>query len=78
MKKNRSGLPVFLVILILVILFFVFDLDRFLTLEYLKSSKDSFNNYYEAHGTLTILIYMVIYIAVTALSLPGAAVMSLA
>ncbi|MBT3311453.1 MAG: dihydrolipoyl dehydrogenase [Desulfobacterales bacterium] len=78
MKKNRSGLPVFLFILILVILFFVFDLDRFLTLEYLKSSKDSFNNYYEAHGTLTILIYMVIYIAVTALSLPGAAVMSLA
>lgn len=35
-------------------------------------------SYYTRHAALTFLIYFVIYVAVTALSLPGAAVMTLA
>ncbi len=65
-------------IVLLVVAFFAFDLHRFLTLEYLKDRQQAFADFYTANRILTILIYFVIYIVVTALSLPGAAVMTLA
>ncbi|PKL16842.1 MAG: TVP38/TMEM64 family protein [Spirochaetae bacterium HGW-Spirochaetae-5] len=58
--------------------FFTFDLNRYLTLSYIKESRETFYNFYTGNKVLTIGIYMLIYIAVTALSLPGAAVMTLA
>lgn len=67
-----------LAIVVLASLFFAFDLQQYFTLTHLKSRQQAFANYYADHRALTIGIYMVIYIAVTALSLPGAAVMSLA
>ncbi len=61
-----------------VILFLAFDLDRFLTLEYIKESQASFQKLYENNQFGIISIYILIYIAVTALSLPGAAILTLA
>jgi len=58
-------------------LFLIFDLDRFLTLDYLKTSQARFLELYEDHRLAVIGGYMVVYIVVTALSLPGAAVMTL-
>ncbi len=58
--------------------FFIFDLGQYLTLGYLKSQQQVFNDYYQQHRFSTLLSYFVIYILVTALSLPGAAVMTLA
>lgn len=58
--------------------FYAYDLGQYLTLEYLKSQKQAFSDFYMANRLLTPAIYMAIYIIVTALSLPGAAVMSLA
>ena len=58
--------------------FFVFDLNHYFTLSYIKESREVFNAYYTENKIFTVAIYMVIYIAVTALSLPGAAVMTLA
>jgi len=71
---------VFLVatIIILIVAFFAFDLHRFLTLEYLKDRQQAFADFYAANRTLTIAIYFILYVVVTALSLPGAAVMTLA
>lgn len=58
---------------------FVFlDLDRYLTLEYLKQSQARFQELYAANQLTVIASYMAIYVVVTALSLPGAAVMTLA
>jgi uncharacterized membrane protein YdjX (TVP38/TMEM64 family) len=65
-------------ILILIILFKVFGLGQYLTLDYLKTQQAAFSALYAAHPVTVIAAYMLIYIAVTALSLPGAAVMSLA
>ena len=60
------------------LLFFIFDLQRFLTLEYLQASRESFAATY-AESPLTIsLIYFLIYVASTALSVPGAVVLTLA
>ena len=65
-------------ILILVGLFFMFDLDRYFSLATLKNELDLFRDYYHGNRGLAIGIYMVIYILMTALSLPGAMVLTLA
>jgi len=63
---------------VLVASFFVFDLAHYFTLEYVQSQRQSFISYYQQHQLLTIVVYMLIYIAVTAMSLPGATIMTLA
>jgi dihydrolipoamide dehydrogenase len=58
--------------------FFYFDLQQFLTLEMLKSKQKEIIEYKEAHPGSSMLLYGLIYIAVTGLSLPGAAILTLA
>ena len=65
-------------IIILIVAFFAFDLHHFLTLEYLKDRQQAFADFYTTNRLLTIAIYFLLYVVVTALSLPGAAVMTLA
>lgn len=61
-----------------VALFFYLDLGRFLTLETLKANRQSLMQYYESHKLATVTGFMAIYVLQTALSLPGAAIFSLA
>jgi uncharacterized membrane protein YdjX (TVP38/TMEM64 family) len=63
---------------VLVGLFFVFDLQQYLSLDYVKESQARFAELYQAKPVLVIAVYMAIYILVTALSLPGAAILTLA
>jgi len=69
-----------LVVLIaaLVVAFFAFDLDGYLTLGALKAGQATFAGWYQNAPWLVAGAYFVIYVVVTALSLPGAAVMTLA
>ena len=62
---------------IVVALFFVFDLQKYLTLEYLKSSKAFFISSYENNPILVLGSYFLFYIVITAFSLPGAVWMTL-
>ncbi len=66
------------IIAALLIAFFAFDVDQLLSLEGIKSSQDHIAQLKEAQPLLVGLGFLGIYIAVTALSLPGAAVMTLA
>jgi len=66
-----------LIAIVLILLLF-FDVHHYLTLEYLKSSKDKLNVYYQDNPLIVLGTYFVIYLASTAFSLPGAAVLSLA
>ncbi len=59
-------------------LFFIFDLGRFFSLDVLKASHDELQQAYQEQPFLFIGIYSLTYIVMAALSLPGAAVMSLA
>lgn len=68
----------FLIVAALVAVFFALDLGRFLTLDALKTGQATFAAWYEASPLLVAGAYLLIYVAVTALSLPGAAVMTLA
>jgi uncharacterized membrane protein YdjX (TVP38/TMEM64 family) len=58
--------------------FFWFDLGRFLTLEALKANRQNLLAFYADHKVITVLGFMTIYIVQTVLSLPGAALLSLA
>lgn len=62
----------------LLVAFFAFDVDQLLSLESIKSSQDQIAEWKNAQPILVGLGFLGIYIAVTALSLPGAAVMTLA
>lgn len=77
-RSTFYKIAVLAALLLLVGLFFYFDLGRYLSLEYLKQSQVRFQQLYEQHRIAVLGSYMVIYVLVTALSLPGAAVMTLA
>ena len=74
----NSRRTVLLLVAALIAAFFIFDLGQYLTLDFLKSQHQAFLDYYASHQTLTITIYFLLYILVTALSLPGAVIMTLA
>ncbi|MDJ0783639.1 MAG: FAD-dependent oxidoreductase [Desulfosarcinaceae bacterium] len=78
MQKIASKLLLISVILILAILFFSLDLGQYFTLENLKRHQSSVNDFYTNHRLLTISIYFLAYVAIAALSLPGAVIMTLA
>lgn len=58
--------------------FFVLDLGRFFSLSFLKDSQSSFQALFAEQPVLVVLVFFAAYVAVTALSLPGAAIMTLA
>jgi len=59
-------------------LFFIFDLGRFLTLAALKANHQALLEFSAAHRVPMVAGFMLLYIVQTALSLPGAAILSLA
>ncbi len=66
------------VIAALVAAFFGFGWNEYLTLEQLKSSQSTVDQWLSDRPVLIPALYFVIYVVVTALSLPGAAVMTIA
>lgn len=76
MKASR--LAIALVLAALILAFFVLDLGDFLSLEYLTERRDALAAQVHAHPWQSALAYFAIYVAVTGLSLPGAAVLTLA
>ncbi|WP_201507888.1 FAD-dependent oxidoreductase [Psychrobacter proteolyticus] len=71
---------IFLILLILILAasFFHFDLNQLLTLDGLKGSMAQFNEYKAQSPLLIIGGFFLLYVVVTALSLPGAAILTLA
>jgi dihydrolipoamide dehydrogenase len=74
---SNKRLIIAVIVVGLIVAFFAFDLGRYFGLEYLKAQQANIMAYYEANRWRTVLIYFVIYVAVTGLSLPGAVVMTL-
>jgi pyruvate/2-oxoglutarate dehydrogenase complex dihydrolipoamide dehydrogenase (E3) component/uncharacterized membrane protein YdjX (TVP38/TMEM64 family) len=67
-----------LIIIAVAVSFFAFDIDQLLTLENIKSSQAEFEQLKEDSPVLVSLVFFTLYVVVTALSLPGAALMTLA
>jgi len=77
-KRIINKLIIICVLIVLAAVFKIFNLGEYLTLTYIKASQERFQFLYHEHQFLVISGYMCIYILVTSLSLPGAAVMTLA
>lgn len=74
---NRNRLIILVVIAALLALFFALDLGRFFTLAALKANRDTLAGFYAAHQIACVAAFIAIYIVQTALSLPGAAILTL-
>ena len=75
MKKK---ILIFLILIGAIAIFYSFDLQRFLTLQSLKENRQTLMLTYQTHRTPFIIGFILIYTAQTALSLPGAAILTLA
>ena len=76
-RSTLTKIVVFLACVSMVVIFIIFDLDRFVSLSYIKESQARFQELATEHPLPVIASYMIIYILVTSLSLPGAAVLTL-
>ncbi|MGH8633439.1 MAG: pyridine nucleotide-disulfide oxidoreductase, partial [Burkholderiales bacterium] len=74
---NKSRLFVVLLIAALIAAFFAFGLDRYFTFEFFKNRQLEIESYYRAYPLRAAAAYFAVYVLVTGLSLPGAAVMTL-
>ncbi len=75
MKPSRIIL--FIALVALIALFFVFDLQRFITLEFFAAQREAIIAYESANPLTTAVAFFVIYVLVTGTSLPGAALLTL-
>ena len=80
MKQNKTYVKLIVIVIIILIMttFFKFFPQEYLSLSYLKDKHTDLVTYYVNNKVMSIAIYMITYILMAALSLPGAAVMTLA
>ena len=78
MVVNIRKILLLLVVLLGIVAFFAFGLDRYFSLAFLKESQASLAALREQQPLQLALGYFLVYIAVTALSLPGATIVTLA
>ncbi len=74
---SKSRLVVLALIALLVVAFFALGGHRYLTFEAIKAQQAAILEYYQTRVWQTVAGYFVLYVLVTGLSLPGAAVMTL-
>ena len=75
---NKTRLAILIIIVAAVAAFFYFDLGQHLNMETLKARQAEVDAYYHAHPARTIAVYFLAYVAMAALSLPGAVWITLA
>lgn len=74
---SKSKLLVLAVIAAAITAFFVFDLKQYLSLDYFQAQRAAIEAQVQAYPLRTALLFFGVYVAVTGLSLPGAAIMTL-
>lgn len=75
---NQKKLVIIALIAVLIGVFIAFDGPGLLTLENLQRHQSDIGQWISSNATTAILGFVVVYVAVTALSLPGATIMTLA
>ena len=75
---NTRKLVLFALLAAAIAAFVAFDLGRFFSLDYLRQSQDRFVALYDRQPGMVTAAYFLVYVAVTALSLPGAVILTLA
>jgi uncharacterized membrane protein YdjX (TVP38/TMEM64 family) len=73
-----TKIAIALIVVVGVSAFFYFNLGRFLSLTALQENHDRLLAFTEANYGLAVVLFVIIYIVVTGLSLPGAVILTLA
>ena len=76
MKTKR--ILILLLIAAAIVAYFIFDMGQYANLDFLKASRDALHAGYLAHPVQSIAAFVGIYVLATALSLPGATILTLA
>jgi len=76
--RNLVRLLIALVVIAAIASYFVFDLDQYFSLARLKAQRDALAAWAAGNPLLSVGGYFVIYVVMAALSLPGAAIMTIA
>lgn len=66
------------VIIVIVACYFIFDLGQYLTLDTLKNNREVIFELYQNNQVVFILVFFAIYVISTAVSIPGATILTLA
>jgi pyruvate/2-oxoglutarate dehydrogenase complex dihydrolipoamide dehydrogenase (E3) component/uncharacterized membrane protein YdjX (TVP38/TMEM64 family) len=74
---NKIKILIVALILAALASYFLFDLGRFLTLDFAQSQLGELQAYREENFALTVAIYFTFYVLVAALSIPGAVIITL-
>jgi pyruvate/2-oxoglutarate dehydrogenase complex dihydrolipoamide dehydrogenase (E3) component/uncharacterized membrane protein YdjX (TVP38/TMEM64 family) len=74
---TKSRIVLLALIALAVAAFFVLDLRQYFALDYFRAQQAAIDAYFQARPVATAALYFLIYVAVTGLSLPGAALMTL-
>lgn len=77
MKQTGIRAILLLGALLLIGVFFSFDLQQYLSLDYLQSRHASYQQFYLQYPVLTLLIYFLLFLTLTALSIPGVSILIL-
>jgi uncharacterized membrane protein YdjX (TVP38/TMEM64 family) len=77
-KKTVNRLLIILLIVGAILLFKFLNLGDYFSIAYIKASRERFEALYAVHRFSVIAAFMAVYVLVAALSLPGAAVLTLA
>lgn len=75
---NKTQGLILAAVIVLIGVFFAFDLQQYLTLDYLKSQQANLDQLVSENPIRAAGLFFLVYVAVTGLSLPGAAIMTLA
>ena len=75
---TKARIAVVAIVAALIAAFFALGLNRYVTLDYFQSQRAAIGAYFAEHPVGTAAAFFAIYVAVTGLSLPGAAIMTLA
>ncbi|MBH0183210.1 MAG: TVP38/TMEM64 family protein [Nitrospira sp.] len=76
--SNAGKVVIAAIIAIAICAFFYFDLGQYLSLDALKQNRDRLLAFTESNYAASVAIFILTYIAVTGLSLPGAVILTLA
>ncbi|MEE9494101.1 MAG: FAD-dependent oxidoreductase [Gammaproteobacteria bacterium] len=74
---TKFRIILFIIMVSAISLYFYLDLGQYLTLDFFKSKQIAIESYRQANPVLSALVFFILYVAITGLSLPGAALMSL-
>ena len=77
MRKSQVRIITVILIGAVIAGLYSFDLLHYLSLDYIKGKQHEFADYYAQHKWTTLGIYAAVYVAATALSLPGATALTL-